>query len=63
MGDTGFDSEVLIALVEARPVLWDKFLDRYKDRNARRNAWYEVCTELLPDFDALDVKDKSAFGK
>lgn len=57
------DAEVLITLVEARPVLWDKFLDAYKDRNATKDGWHEVCVELHPEFDALDVKDKNAFGK
>jgi hypothetical protein len=28
------DAEVLISLIEARPVLWDKILDAFKDRIA-----------------------------
>ena len=30
------DAEVLITLVEIRPVLWDKTLDVYKDRIATK---------------------------
>ena len=33
MGDFGFDIKLLISLVEARPVLWDKTEDIYKDIN------------------------------
>ena len=33
MGDFEFDTDLLISLVEARPVLWDKTDDSYKDRN------------------------------
>lgn len=57
------DAEVLITLVETRPVLWDKTLDVYKDRIATKNGWREVCSALKQDFDELEEKDKNAFGK
>jgi hypothetical protein len=49
--------EVLISLVESKPVLWDKTLEGFKDRNATRNAWSEVCLALKPDFDVIDNKE------
>jgi len=58
-----FDVEFLITLVQERPVLWDKFLDSYKDRNATKNAWREILIQLNPEFDALDDKEKNLFGK
>jgi hypothetical protein len=42
------DADFLISLIEARPVLWDKTLDVFKDRIATRNAWLEVCVALKP---------------
>jgi uncharacterized LabA/DUF88 family protein len=57
------DAEFLISLIEARPVLWDKTLDVFKDRIATRNAWREVCLELKPDFEELEERAKNAFGK
>jgi len=57
------DAEVLISLTEARPVLWDKTLDAFKDRIATRNAWREVCLELKPDFEEFEDSAKNAFGK
>ena len=57
------DADVLISLIEARPVLWDKTLDVFKDRIATRNAWREVCLELKPDFEELEDRAKNAFGK
>lgn len=57
------DNELLISLVEARPVLWDKTLDNYKDRVATRNAWREVCNELNSKFEELEDKEKNHFGK
>ena len=38
MGDSEFDIDLLISLVEARPVLWDKTDDIYEDRNERKKA-------------------------
>ena len=60
MGDFEFDIELVISLVEARPVLWDKTDDIYKDRNETKKAWREVCICLKKEFEALDVK-KNAF--
>jgi hypothetical protein len=57
MGDFEFDIDLLISRVEARPVLWDKTDDIYKDRNETKKAWREVCICLQEDFEALgDVK-------
>ncbi|KAI4464765.1 madf domain transcription factor [Holotrichia oblita] len=63
MSNINIDSELLITLVEARPVLWDKTLDNYKDRNLTRNTWNEVCIELNSEFEELEAKEKNAFGK
>jgi hypothetical protein len=52
------NKELLIALVEERPVLWDKSDDIYKDRNATRKAWNEVCLGLKEDFDTLGDPEK-----
>ena len=57
MSDFEFDTDLLISLVEARPVLWDKTDDIYKDRNETKKAWLEVFICLQEDFEALgDVK-------
>jgi hypothetical protein len=57
MGDFELDTDLLIYLVKARPVLWDKTDDIYKDRNEMKKAWREVCICLQEDFEALgDVK-------
>ncbi|XP_055633061.1 uncharacterized protein LOC129773474 [Toxorhynchites rutilus septentrionalis] len=57
------DAENLISLVQQRSVLWDKFSDSYKDRNATKSAWQEVCAELFPDFHAFNDSDKISIGK
>jgi hypothetical protein len=52
------NKELLIALVEERPVLWDKSDDIYKDRDATRKAWNEVCLGLKEDFETLGDSEK-----
>lgn len=42
--------ELLITLIEARPVLWNKSSDIYKDRDSTRKAWKEVREGLKSDF-------------
>jgi len=61
MGDFVFEIDLLISLVEARPVLWDKTDDIYKDRNEPKKAWTEVCICLQGDFEALGIVQKNAF--
>jgi hypothetical protein len=58
MCDFEFDIDLLISLVEARPVLWDKTDDIYKDRNETEKAWREVCICLQDDFEALGDAQK-----
>ena len=59
MGDFEFDTDLLISLVEARPVLWDKKNGIYKGRNEPKKAWREVCICLQEELENLgDVKKK-----
>jgi hypothetical protein len=51
MGDFEFNIDLLISLVEARPVLWDKADDICKGRNETNKAWREVCICLQKDFE------------
>ena len=62
MGNIEFDTELLIFLVEARPVLWDKMDEISKDRNERKKACREVCICLQEDFEALRDVQKIAFA-
>lgn len=50
------DCELLITLVEERPVLWDKSSEKYKDRRLTLQAWTDVCSHLKEDFEILGDK-------
>jgi len=57
------DTELLISLVEERPVIWDKTLDLYKDKNLKESAWKEICVILNTDFEELEQNQRQDFGK
>ncbi|VEN45173.1 unnamed protein product [Callosobruchus maculatus] len=63
MSDLDIDNDILISLVEEKPVLWDKTLDIFKDLYATRNAWREVCQGLRNKFDELAEKGTTAFDE
>jgi len=63
MGDFVFNTDLLISLVEARSMLWDKTGDIYKERNQTKKAWKEVCICLQEDFKALGDVQKNTFGE
>ncbi|CAH1974863.1 unnamed protein product [Acanthoscelides obtectus] len=48
--EMNIDNDLLIALVEARPVLWDISLNIFKGRNTTREACSQLCCELNEDF-------------
>lgn len=60
---TEIDSELLITLVQQRPVLWDKTIDEYKDRNKTLEGWKEICRILKDDFDEISEKEQNDIGK
>ncbi|CAH2008294.1 unnamed protein product, partial [Acanthoscelides obtectus] len=55
------NTELLISLVEARPALWDKTLDTYKDKNLKSSAWREICSLLKENFEDMEQKERQAF--
>jgi hypothetical protein len=63
MSDFEIDIELLISFVEARPVLWNKSSDVYKDRDSTRKAWKDVCVGLKEGFEELSDNEKNTFGK
>uniref|UniRef100_A0A8D8T027 MADF domain-containing protein n=1 Tax=Cacopsylla melanoneura TaxID=428564 RepID=A0A8D8T027_9HEMI len=57
------DNEQLISLVEARPALWDKHSDDYKDKNLKSECWREICLVLNEDFNVLDQNERREYEK
>ena len=61
--ESELDVDLLISLVEMKPVLWDKTLEDYKSRNLTTNAWRDVCCGLNKEFENLSDQEKNEFGK
>lgn len=57
------DIDQLISLVEAKPVIWDKTLGIYKDRNETKKAWIEIFKEMNNEFENFVDKVKNDYGK
>ncbi|XP_071051204.1 uncharacterized protein [Onthophagus taurus] len=57
------DIEVLISLVEAQTVLWDKTIEKYKNKVLTKNAWKGVCCALDSTFNDMNDNEKNKFGK
>ncbi|CAH1996880.1 unnamed protein product [Acanthoscelides obtectus] len=57
--EMNIDNDILIALVEARPVLWDKTLDIFEGTKAAREAWSQTCCELNKVFKEMESKGKN----
>jgi len=63
IGDFELDIELLISLVDARPVLWDKKDDVCKDRIETKKARRDICLCLPKYFEALAYVKKNAFSE
>lgn len=61
--DIDIEVDLLITLVQERPVVWDKSLEEYKYKNLTLKAWEEICGILNNDFENLDETNKKKYGK
>ncbi|CAH1969511.1 unnamed protein product [Acanthoscelides obtectus] len=57
-----YDIVTLIELVEARPCLWNKFSETYKDKILKKREWKEVHKYLEANFDNLNEQEQQKIG-
>jgi hypothetical protein len=48
------NSKFLVSIIEARPVLGDRTLETYKDKNFTLKALREICRTVHPDIKSMD---------
>ncbi|XP_054270360.1 uncharacterized protein LOC128991474 [Macrosteles quadrilineatus] len=60
---TEINVELLISLVEARPVLWDKTTEEYKNRMKSKRAWIEVFKQLNEEFEEMEYKEREEYAR
>jgi hypothetical protein len=56
------DIEKLILEVERRPLLCNKKLKEYSDRNLKDKLWYEVHESVVTNWSGLPAEQKSEKG-
>lgn len=61
--ELNIDIDVLISEVQSRPLLWDKSLDHYSDRNLKRAAWEEICVLFYPGFNKVSSQRQKLIGR
>lgn len=57
------DSDLLIALIEDQPVLWDKTTEEYKNKHLKTAAWQETYKLLFPGFEEMSLTERTRLGK
>lgn len=48
------DPELLISIIERKPIIWDTSIEEYKDKHKKNAAWVEVCSYLIQNFETKD---------
>jgi hypothetical protein len=56
------DIEKLIWEVESRPLLYNKKLKEYSDRNLKDKSWQEMCESVITNWSELPTEQKSEKG-
>ncbi|XP_015593284.1 uncharacterized protein LOC107266853 isoform X1 [Cephus cinctus] len=57
-----FDTERFIVEIEKRPAIYNVNCDEYNDRNAKMNAWDEVCQVMVPNWENLTDEERNVEG-
>nr|CAI5861142.1 unnamed protein product [Callosobruchus analis] len=50
MGEYDIQVELMISLVQERPIIWDKTHEMYKHKNKTAEAWREICSILVEEY-------------
>lgn len=59
-----FDTNHLIAEMEARPILWDSSSKiSYQNRDKVKEAWFDLAKAVIPDFDYMKYAKQCEFRK
>lgn len=57
------NTEDFISEVESRPAIWDIKTDDYSNKVVKTNAWQEIITKFVPDFNEKSMDEKNRIGK
>ena len=57
------DTDTLIPLIHAHPILWDKTHKEYKNRLRTFQGWMNICMILTEEFAAWSSKEQKDYSK
>lgn len=52
----------LIKEIEKRPEIWNTHSKEYSDRNRRKEAWFDICHVIIPNFTYKTELETDAIG-
>lgn len=58
-----FDTELFIATIQSRPVLWDTRIPEYSNKIPKIKAWEEICDMFYLNFNEKTNTEKNLAGK
>lgn len=58
-----FEVDLLISLIENRPILWDKTLNKFPNHNEKRKVWWKVFGLMKPEFEEFDHRKQKLIGE
>ncbi|XP_046739044.1 uncharacterized protein LOC124407202 [Diprion similis] len=58
-----FDTEKFIIEIQKRPAIYDVNCEEYNDRNAKMDAWDEMCQVMVPNWDGLTNEERNTEEK
>lgn len=53
----------LIKVVSRMPCLWDVTHALYKDQEAKKFAWNQACSELLPEYYYMSLREQEEYSE
>lgn len=63
MSVNDIDIDLLISLVQERPIIWDKGHEHFSDKFRKANEWAAVCKNLFENYDEFEDPKKNKIGK
>lgn len=61
--DSKVNTEDLISAVEQKPAVWDASSEAYSNKQLKLNAWNEIISSFIPDFEQRSLVERNNLSK
>ncbi|VEN47846.1 unnamed protein product, partial [Callosobruchus maculatus] len=62
-GECEMDVDLLLTLIEERPVIWDKTHEYYKHKKTTADSWKEICAIIVDRYSSADEDERTQICK